>query len=87
MAGEDLAQLRVAHALHGVGAPGERAAPARRPRSRAVAKAARRAGRMGHQLAHPLGVTLRNAAVRLTPSRTAVRMILRHHAWEPPGLG
>ncbi|WP_373297370.1 hypothetical protein [Streptomyces nojiriensis] len=42
---------------------------------------------MGHQLAHPLGVTLRNAAVRLTPSRTAVRMILRHHAWEPPGLG
>lgn len=59
----------------------------RRPRSQAVARAARQAGRMGHRLAHPLPVALRNTAMRLTPSRTAVRMILRHHAWEPPGLG
>lgn len=59
----------------------------RRPRSQAVAKAARQAGRMGQQLAHPLAVALRNTAMRLTPSRTSVRMILRHHAWEPPALG
>lgn len=58
----------------------------RRPRSQAVARAARQAGRMGQQLAHPLPVALRNTAMRLTPSRTAVRMILRHHEWAPPAL-
>lgn len=59
----------------------------RRPRSQAVARAARQAGRMGGQLTHPMAVALRNTAMRLTPSRTAVRMILRHHAWEPPRPG
>ncbi|NEB08443.1 FAD-dependent oxidoreductase [Streptomyces coelicoflavus] len=58
----------------------------RRPRSQAVARAARQAGRMGQQLSHPLAVTLRNTAMRLTPSRVATRMILRHHAWAPPSL-
>ncbi|MHC5259459.1 FAD-dependent monooxygenase [Streptomyces sp. UC4497] len=58
----------------------------RRPRSQAVARAARQAGRMGQQLAHPLPVALRNTAMRLTPSRAAVRMILRHHEWTPPSL-
>lgn len=58
----------------------------RRPRSQAVARAARQAGRMGQQLSHPAAVTLRNTAMRLTPSRTAIRMILRHHAWVPPQL-
>jgi 2-polyprenyl-6-methoxyphenol hydroxylase-like FAD-dependent oxidoreductase len=58
----------------------------RRPRSQAVARAARQAGRMGPQLSHPLAVTLRNTAMRLTPSRAAARMILRHHAWVPPSL-
>lgn len=58
----------------------------RRPRSQAVARAARQAGRMGQQLSHPLAVTLRNTAMRLTPSRVATRMILRHHAWGPPSL-
>ncbi|MGW1750276.1 FAD-dependent monooxygenase [Streptomyces sp. NPDC002092] len=58
----------------------------RRPRSQAVARAARQAGRMGQQLSHPLAVTLRNTAMRLTPSRVATRMILRHHAWVPPSL-
>ncbi|MGA5041981.1 FAD-dependent monooxygenase [Streptomyces capoamus] len=58
----------------------------RRPRSQAVARAARQAGRMGHQLSHPLAVPLRNTAMRLTPSRVATRMILRHHAWVPPSL-
>jgi 2-polyprenyl-6-methoxyphenol hydroxylase-like FAD-dependent oxidoreductase len=59
----------------------------RRPRSQSVARAARQAGRMGHQLSNPLAVALRNTAMRLTPSRTAVEMILRHHAWTPPRLG
>lgn len=58
----------------------------RRPRSQAVAGAARQAGKMGQQLSHPLAVTLRNTAMRLTPSRVAVHMILRHHAWVPPSL-
>ncbi|GAA2494346.1 FAD-dependent monooxygenase [Streptomyces longisporus] len=58
----------------------------RRPRSQAVARAARQAGRMGQQLSHPLAVTLRNTAMRLTPSRVATRMILRHHAWVAPSL-
>jgi 2-polyprenyl-6-methoxyphenol hydroxylase-like FAD-dependent oxidoreductase len=58
----------------------------RRPRSQAVARAARQAGRMGQQLARPVPVALRNAAMRLTPSRAAVRMILRHHDWAPPRL-
>ncbi|MFF8597187.1 FAD-dependent monooxygenase [Streptomyces sp. NPDC015220] len=58
----------------------------RRPRSQAVARAARQAGRMGQQLSHPLAVALRNQAMRLTPSRAAVRMLLRHHAWIPPQL-
>ncbi|MFE2362679.1 FAD-dependent monooxygenase [Streptomyces virginiae] len=58
----------------------------RRPRSQAVARAARQAGRMGHQLSHPLAVTVRNTAMRLTPSRVSTRMILRHYAWVPPRL-
>ncbi|MFD8014250.1 FAD-dependent monooxygenase [Streptomyces sp. NPDC058955] len=58
----------------------------RRPRSQAVARAARQAGWMGQQLAHPVAVALRNTAMRLTPSRAATRMILRHHAWAPPRL-
>jgi Fe2+ or Zn2+ uptake regulation protein len=41
---------------------------------------------MGQQLSHPLSVALRNTAMRLTPSRAAVRMILRHHDWTPPRL-
>ncbi|MFE2925190.1 FAD-dependent monooxygenase [Streptomyces goshikiensis] len=58
----------------------------RRPRGQAVARAARQAGRMGQQLSHPVAIALRNTAMRLTPSRAATRMILRHHAWIPPRL-
>ncbi|ORT58557.1 FAD-dependent monooxygenase [Streptomyces sp. CB03238] len=58
----------------------------RRPRSQAVALAARRAGRMGQQLANPVAVAVRNAAIRLTPSRATIRTILRHAAWTPPVL-
>ncbi|WP_418960944.1 FAD-dependent monooxygenase [Streptomyces tritici] len=58
----------------------------RRPRAQGVARAARQAGRMGQQLAHPAAVALRNTALRLAPSGTALRMILRHAAWTPPRL-
>ncbi|MFB7239886.1 FAD-dependent monooxygenase [Streptomyces sp. NPDC056269] len=58
----------------------------RRPRSQAVAGAARQVGKLGQQLSHPVAVSLRNAAMRLTPSRVATRMVLRHHAWAPPSL-
>ncbi|WP_406141238.1 FAD-dependent monooxygenase [Streptomyces sp. NBC_01089] len=58
----------------------------RRPCSQSVARAARQAGRMGQQLTHPLAVSLRNTALRLAPSRTAVRMVLRHADWTPPAL-
>ncbi|KUL45011.1 FAD-dependent oxidoreductase [Streptomyces regalis] len=58
----------------------------RRPRSQAVARAARRAGRMGHQLTDPLAVAVRNAAIRLTPFGIAKHGVLRHHAWTPPRL-
>jgi 2-polyprenyl-6-methoxyphenol hydroxylase-like FAD-dependent oxidoreductase len=56
----------------------------RRPRATAVAAAARQAGRMGQRLAHPLAVPLRNTLLRLAPSGTTVRMILRHASWTPP---
>ncbi|MEV6330023.1 FAD-dependent monooxygenase [Streptomyces sp. NPDC051909] len=56
----------------------------RRPRTTAVAAGARRAGRMGQQLSHPLAVPLRNALLRLAPSGAAARAILRHAAWTPP---
>ncbi|MEW2160317.1 FAD-dependent monooxygenase [Streptomyces sp. NPDC007189] len=58
----------------------------RRPRAQAVARAARQAGRMGRQLSHPLAVALRNTALRITPSRAAMRTILRHADWTPPAL-
>lgn len=59
----------------------------RRPRSQSVARAARQAGRMGQQLTHPVAIAVRNAALRLAPSRVTVRTILRHADWVPPRLG
>ncbi|GAA2823205.1 FAD-dependent monooxygenase [Kitasatospora sp. CM 4170] len=58
----------------------------RRPRSQAVARDARRAGRMGQQLAHPMAVAVRNAAIRLTPPGVMVRTALRHADWTPPRI-
>ncbi|MFF0968291.1 FAD-dependent monooxygenase [Streptomyces sp. NPDC003703] len=58
----------------------------RRPRSQAVALAARRAGRMGQRLAHPAAVALRNAALRLAPDTVTMRAVLRHADWTPPEL-
>ncbi|MGW2647345.1 FAD-dependent monooxygenase [Streptomyces sp. NPDC001393] len=59
----------------------------RRPRAQAVARAARQAGRMGQRLSRPTAVALRNTALRLIPSRVALRAILRHADWTPPSLG
>jgi 2-polyprenyl-6-methoxyphenol hydroxylase-like FAD-dependent oxidoreductase len=58
----------------------------RRPRSQAVARAARQAGRMGHQLTNPLAVAVRDLAIRLTPFAVSKHAVLRHHAWTPPRL-
>ncbi|NEY31979.1 NAD(P)-binding protein [Streptomyces sp. PRKS01-65] len=58
----------------------------RRPRSQAVARAARQAGRMGQQLSHPWAVAVRNTALRLAPSGATIRAILRHADWTPPRL-
>ncbi|MGI5351319.1 FAD-dependent monooxygenase [Streptomyces sp. CA-250714] len=59
----------------------------RRPRSQAVARAARQAGRLGQQLSHPLAVALRNTAMRLAPSGATLRAVLRHADWQPPAIG
>ncbi|MET9761914.1 FAD-dependent monooxygenase [Streptomyces sp. NPDC006372] len=56
----------------------------RRPRSQTVARAARRAGRMGQQLSHPVAVAARNTALRLAPSGALVRAVVRHADWTPP---
>ncbi|APE19690.1 FAD-dependent monooxygenase [Streptomyces venezuelae] len=58
----------------------------RRPRSQAVARAARQAGRMGQRLSHPLAVALRDTALRVAPSGVTVRAILRHADWTAPRL-
>lgn len=58
----------------------------RRPRTQTLVRAARQAGRAGHQLTHPTAIALRNTALRLTPSRLTVRAFLRHTTWTPPGL-
>lgn len=58
----------------------------RRPRSQTVARDARRAGRMGQQLANPLAVGLRNAAIRLTPPGAMMRTVLKHADWTAPRI-
>lgn len=55
----------------------------RRPRSQAVAKASYRIGRFGQQLTNPLLIAARNAAIRLTPPRVALRSMARYAAWTP----
>ena len=58
----------------------------RRPRTQAMAKASRLAGRMGHRLANPVAVALRDAVLRLTPSRVVVRQMAKFSGWRPPTL-
>ncbi len=55
----------------------------RRPRSQRVARDSYRVGRFGHQLTNPLAVAARNAAIRLTPSRVALRTMARYADWRP----
>jgi 2-polyprenyl-6-methoxyphenol hydroxylase-like FAD-dependent oxidoreductase len=56
----------------------------RRPRSQQVARASRAVGRFGQQLTNPLAVAARNAAMRLTPPRLALRSMARYADWHPP---
>ncbi|WP_422741893.1 FAD-dependent monooxygenase [Micromonospora sp. WMMD754] len=57
----------------------------RRPRSQAVARAALRTARYGQQVRNPVALALRDTAIRLTPSRTALRGMARYADWQPPG--
>jgi 2-polyprenyl-6-methoxyphenol hydroxylase-like FAD-dependent oxidoreductase len=56
----------------------------RRPRSQAVARAARLVGRIGQQLRNPVAVALRDTIMRLTPHRAALRSMARYGDWHPP---
>ncbi|MFH9659517.1 FAD-dependent monooxygenase [Streptomyces sp. NPDC017248] len=85
---EDAATLAAALAAEpSVGAALARYDAERRPRAQSVARAARQAGRLGQRLSHPVAVALRNTGLRLAPSRTSIRAILRHADWTPPSLG
>ncbi|MGW1118187.1 FAD-dependent monooxygenase [Streptomyces tanashiensis] len=84
---EDAVSLAAALAASpGLGAALARYDAERRPRSQSVARAARRAGRMGQRLAHPVAVAVRNTALRAAPDGAALRAILRHADWTPPRL-
>ncbi|SEE00070.1 FAD-dependent monooxygenase [Streptomyces sp. TLI_105] len=84
---EDAVSLAAALAIaSGVGAALTRYDAERRPRSQAVARAARQAGRMGQQLSHPVAVSVRNTALRAAPDRATLRAVLRHADWTPPIL-
>jgi 2-polyprenyl-6-methoxyphenol hydroxylase-like FAD-dependent oxidoreductase len=56
----------------------------RRPRTQRIARAAWRMGRLGQQLTNPVGIALRNTAIRLTPPRVALRSMAGHADWHPP---
>ncbi|WP_447006278.1 FAD-dependent monooxygenase [Saccharothrix isguenensis] len=58
----------------------------RRPRTRAIARASRVLGRVGHKVRHPVAVALRDAAMRAVPARTAIRGMTKFHGWVPPRL-
>ncbi|MFI9552904.1 FAD-dependent monooxygenase [Nonomuraea endophytica] len=58
----------------------------RRPRAQAVAKAARRTGRVGHRVRTPLALALRNTLIRATPAGLALGQMVKHAAWTPPSL-
>ena len=55
----------------------------RRPRSQEIAAASYRIGRFGQQLANPVLVAARNAAIRVTPSSVALRSMARFATWRP----
>ena len=41
-------------------------------------------GRLGQQLENPIAVATRNAVMRLTPPRLALRSMARYADWRPP---
>jgi 2-polyprenyl-6-methoxyphenol hydroxylase-like FAD-dependent oxidoreductase len=59
---------------------------ARRQRTQAVARNARRVGRMGPQLESRFGIGLRNAVMRLMPAGAGLRELVRTADWTPPTL-
>lgn len=54
----------------------------RRPRTQALARQSHLVGRFGQQVQHPVAVALRNAVMRLTPSRLALKSMTQATAWE-----
>ncbi|RSN15667.1 FAD-dependent oxidoreductase [Nonomuraea sp. WAC 01424] len=59
---------------------------ARRPRTQAVARNARRVGRMGAQLENRLVIMARNTAMRLLPASVGLRELVRTADWTPVSL-
>ncbi|MBV9846630.1 MAG: FAD-dependent monooxygenase [Kutzneria sp.] len=58
----------------------------RRPRTKAISRAARTMGTFGVELRDPIGVALRDAVLRFTPPRLAMRAMTRFSSWLPPAL-
>ena len=58
----------------------------RRPRTQAIARAARRVGRIGPELDNRLAIAMRNASIRLTPRHAALRQMVKYADWKPPTL-
>ncbi|MFE2756261.1 FAD-dependent monooxygenase [Actinosynnema sp. NPDC059335] len=58
----------------------------RRPRTQAVARMSRLAGRVGHRLRNPVAVAVRNAVVRAVPAGIGVGGMARVLGWTPPSL-
>jgi 2-polyprenyl-6-methoxyphenol hydroxylase-like FAD-dependent oxidoreductase len=58
----------------------------RRPRTQEIAKASRLVGRMGHKLANPVAVAVRDVLLRLIPARASVRQMAKYTGWTPPPL-
>jgi 2-polyprenyl-6-methoxyphenol hydroxylase-like FAD-dependent oxidoreductase len=56
----------------------------RRPRSQAVARAARAMGRFGQALTNPVAVGSRNGVMRLVPPAAALRSMSRWALWTAP---
>ena len=83
---EDAAVLAGALADEGVEAGLARYDRERRPRSQAIAVAARKAGKMGQQLTNPVLIAARNLALRAAPPTLFARGMLQHIGWHPPEL-
>ncbi|MGW6933048.1 FAD-dependent monooxygenase [Lentzea sp. NPDC054927] len=58
----------------------------RRPRTQAVWKGSRMAGRFGIEVRSPIGLALRNLAFRALPGSVAVRGMTRFSSWEVPAM-